>query len=69
MGTKDSPAHDPDEQKRWNEGLNALVEHLRTTDYARDARRVAAKLAEFRRDFIADPSKVLDLERYAGSSV
>lgn len=61
MGTKNVPAHSPEDQKRWNEGLGAVIKGLRTTSLGRDAGAIAAKIAEFRREFVADPTKVLNL--------
>lgn len=61
MGTKDIPTHDPGELKRWNDGLSAVVRGLRNTNIGKDADAIAARIAEFRRAFIGDPSKVLNL--------
>ena len=62
MGTKNVPAHNAEEQKRWNEGLVAVVKQLKATNLGKDAGAIAARIAEFRREFVGDPSRVLNLE-------
>lgn len=61
MGTKDVPARNPDELKKWNEGLGAVVRELRNTNLGKDADAIAARIAEFRREFVGDPTKILNL--------
>lgn len=38
-----------------------MVKQLRTTDLGKDANAIAARIAEFRRDFVGDPTKTLNL--------
>lgn len=38
-----------------------MIKELRTTNQGKDANAIAAKIAEFRREFIGDDSKVLNL--------
>lgn len=61
LGTSRIPAKGPAEEKRWKEGLGAVVKHLRTTKFGNDANAIAARIAEYRRDFVGDPSKILNL--------
>ena len=60
MGTKHIPANTPDEFKRWNEGLGQVVRELRNTNLGKDANAIAARIAQFRRDFVGDPTKILN---------
>lgn len=61
MGTMNVPAYDNLAKQRWNEGLGAVIKQLRTTNIGRDAGAIANKIAEFRREFVGDPVKVLNL--------
>ena len=61
MGTQNVPAHTENEKGRWNEGLGAVVKQLKTTDIGKDAVAIAGRIAQFRREFVGDPSKVLNL--------
>ena len=56
------PAHTPEEIRRWNEGLSVVVKQLRATNLGRDANAIAAKISEFRREFVGDPTKIINLE-------
>ncbi|KAI6884159.1 hypothetical protein KC363_g3692 [Hortaea werneckii] len=61
LGTNRTPTHNPDEERKWKEGLGTVIKQLRTTNQGKDANAIAAKIAEFRREFIGDDSKVLNL--------
>ncbi|KAI7540247.1 hypothetical protein KC331_g9279 [Hortaea werneckii] len=61
LGTNRTPTSNPDEERRWKEGLGSVIKQLRTTNQGKDANAIAAKIAEFRREFIGDDSKVLNL--------
>jgi len=61
LGTHNTPVHTPEDEKRWREGLGAVVKQLRKTDAGRDATAIAAHIVEFRRSFIGDPTRVLNL--------
>ncbi|KAK5123746.1 hypothetical protein LTR85_002382 [Meristemomyces frigidus] len=61
LGTSRMPAKGAAEEKRWKEGLGAVVKQLRTTNIGRDANAIAARIAEYRRDFLGDPTKTLNL--------
>ncbi|KAI7276717.1 hypothetical protein KC345_g6783 [Hortaea werneckii] len=61
LGTNRTPTRNPDEDRKWKEGLGSVIKQLRTTNQGRDANAIAAKIAEFRREFIGDDSKVLNL--------
>ena len=60
MGTKDIPASTPEESKRWNEGLGAVVRELKKSNN-KSADAIAARIAQYRRDFVGDPTKTLYL--------
>jgi hypothetical protein len=55
-----NPGRTEDEKIRWAEGLRALIGDLRSQGI-KDTDFVAAKLAQYRRDFFGDPSRVLNL--------
>ncbi|KAH9809838.1 putative zinc-finger domain [Teratosphaeria destructans] len=59
LGTYRSPTGNLEEEKRWKEGLTAIIKQLRNTDDGRDVEKIAAHIAAFRRSFVGDPSKVL----------
>merc|ERR1712070_1106840 len=61
LGTNRTPTRNPDEDRKWKEGLGSVIKQLRTTNQGKDANAIAAKIAEFRREFIGDDSKVLNL--------
>lgn len=61
LGTNRTPTSNPDEERKWKEGLGSVIKQLRTTNQGKDANAIAAKIAEFRREFIGDDSKVLNL--------
>ncbi|KAF2207091.1 hypothetical protein CERZMDRAFT_88849 [Cercospora zeae-maydis SCOH1-5] len=62
MGTERTPARNPEEDKRWKEGLFLLIRGLRTTDIGRDAGLIAQRIAEYRRSFVNDPTRVVLLD-------
>lgn len=61
MATTDTPARDSEEQNRWTAGLSAMIKELRETSDGKDAALIAARIAQFRRSFVGDPTKVLRL--------
>ncbi|KAK4544744.1 hypothetical protein LTR36_003993 [Oleoguttula mirabilis] len=61
LGTSRMPANGPAEEKRWKEGLGNVVKQLRSTSIGKDANAIAARIAEYRRDFLGDPTKTLNL--------
>ncbi|KAI5362534.1 putative zinc-finger domain-containing protein [Septoria linicola] len=62
MGTERTPARNPEEDQRWKEGLQNLVRELRTTNFGRDAGLIAQRIAEYRRSFVNDPTRVVLLD-------
>lgn len=62
MGTERTPARNPEEDARWKEGLQNLVRELRTTNFGRDAGLIAQRIAEYRRSFVNDPTRVVLLD-------
>ncbi len=61
MGTKNVPARTPEEHKKWKEGLAAVIKELRAGNASRDANNIAKRIAQYRRDFIGDATKVVNL--------
>jgi hypothetical protein len=61
LGTHNAPAHSPDDHKRWNEGLGTVIKQLRSANVGRDVNAIAAAIAEYRKEFVGDPTKVLNL--------
>lgn len=60
MGTVKTPARDPEQKKKWNEGLGKLISELRLDPaVGRDAGLIAQRIAEYRRTFIEDPTRVV----------
>lgn len=62
IGTRKIPAKGPEEEKKWRDGLTAVVKELRTTNRGKDVAVIAQRIAEYRRDFIGDPTKTLMLD-------
>jgi hypothetical protein len=60
MGTKNTPTRTKEEAERWNTGLQALIRTMKAADI-RDAATIAARIAEYRRQFLGDPSRVITL--------
>jgi molecular chaperone GrpE (heat shock protein) len=56
------PANDPETEKKWREGLTAVIKELRNTVQTQDVAAIAQRIAEFRREFIGDPTKTLLLK-------
>lgn len=61
MGTKNVPAHSQEELKRWKEGLAGVIRELRAGNVAKDANSIAKRIAEYRRAFIGDSTKVVNV--------
>lgn len=58
IGTEHTPARTSEDEKRWKDGLAALVKQLRANNI-KDVATIAHRIAEYRRSFVADPSRVL----------
>jgi hypothetical protein len=54
------PSNDEATRDRWREGLSTWSERLRAED-VREPELIARELVEFRREFIGDSSKILNL--------
>ena len=61
LGTDRTPTTTPEARKRWNEGLGAIVKQLRGSKEGKDANLIAARIAQYRRDFMEEPWMVLNL--------
>jgi hypothetical protein len=57
----DCPGHTEEEKSRWNNGLKAVIKSLRM-QRIQGSEEVAAKIVEFRRAFIGDSTKILNLD-------
>jgi len=55
------PGQTQEQKNAWNQGLKAVIRELRSQN-VRGAAAVAAAIVEFRRAFIGDPTRVLNLE-------
>lgn len=55
-----NPGKTEEDKVRWAAGLRALISNLRT-EGVKDTDVVAAEIAEYRRQFFNDPSRVLDI--------
>jgi hypothetical protein len=58
----DCPGQTEEEKTRWNNGLKAVIKSLRIQKI-QGSEEVAAKIVEFRRAFIGDATKVLNLDK------
>lgn len=56
------PAQTEKDVKRWNEGLKNIIIELRKHNKGKDAEAVAERIALYRREFVNDPTKVLNLQ-------
>ena len=61
LGTHNAPTHGPADQKRWNEGLGTVIKELRKANVNRDLNAIATAISAFRKEFIGDSTKVLNL--------
>ncbi|KAK3116985.1 Zinc finger C3H1 domain-containing protein [Teratosphaeriaceae sp. CCFEE 6253] len=61
LGTSNTPTPTPEARKRWNEGLATVVKQLRGTKEGKDANFIAARIAQYRREFMEEPWMVLNL--------
>ncbi|OTA27663.1 hypothetical protein BTJ68_11340 [Hortaea werneckii EXF-2000] len=43
LGTNRTPTRNPDEDRKWKEGLGSVIKQLRTTNQGKDANAIAAK--------------------------
>ncbi|GME49363.1 protein red1 [Neofusicoccum parvum] len=55
-----NPGRTPEEQEQWRVGLKQVLKGLRE-DNVRDAESVAAAITKYRREFLQDPSRVLNI--------
>ncbi|KXT06820.1 hypothetical protein AC578_7256 [Pseudocercospora eumusae] len=58
IGTERTPARTQADEKRWNDGLATLVKQLRASN-VKDVAAIAHRIAEYRRAFTEDPTRVL----------
>lgn len=59
LGTK-NPGRSDEEKTKWNEGLRDILKQLRLTN-TRDPDKVAIAISNYRRQFLADPTRVLHM--------
>jgi hypothetical protein len=59
LGTE-SPGDTAADRASWKESLRVMIGQLRSQDI-QNPQDIASKIVEFRRDFIGDPSRVLNL--------
>ena len=62
MGTGHIPAQTPEDAKKWRDGLGTVIRQLRETNRGRDVGAIAQSIADYRREFLGDPTKILSLE-------
>lgn len=60
LGTA-NPGKTHDERQRWNEGLRQVLKELRQKN-TRDPNSIAGDIVHYRRQFLNDDSRVLNLE-------
>jgi hypothetical protein len=59
LGTERMPANDPATEKKWRDGLTAVIKDLRKTPQMQDVGAIAKRIAQYRREFIGDPTRIL----------
>lgn len=62
LGTESIPAYTVEEKQKWRDGLSEVIQELRNTDMGQDAIAIASRIAEYRRQFVGDPTKILNLD-------
>lgn len=62
MGADQIPAKDPEDISKWKKGLAALITTIREQNQGRDVEAISKRIAEYRREFLGDPSKTLLLD-------
>lgn len=55
-----NPGRTPEEQEKWRADLKQVLKGLREQN-VKDAESVAAAIAKYRREFLQDPSRVLNI--------
>ena len=55
-----NPGRTPEEQEKWRVDLKQVLKGLREQN-VRDAESVAAAITKYRREFLQDPSRVLNI--------
>lgn len=61
MGTVNIPVQSAQERKAWNDGLARVIKELRDSNHAMDGTTIASRIAEFRREFLKDPTRIIML--------
>jgi hypothetical protein len=62
MGTKSAnPGRTNEDAARYNDGLKKIVQDLRSQNI-KDAETIAGRIAQFRRDFVNDPTVLVGLD-------
>lgn len=62
MGTGKLPVNSPEEETEWKAGLTNVVKDLRKRNQQQDVGAIARAIADYRRQFIGDPTKTLVLD-------
>ncbi|KAK4624591.1 NURS complex subunit red1 [Fulvia fulva] len=62
IGADRTPARTPEESQRWKNGLTAVVQSLRATNVGKDVECIATRIAEYRREFLGDPTQTILLK-------
>ncbi|CAI6340831.1 unnamed protein product [Periconia digitata] len=60
LGTA-NPGKTPDEKTQWNEGLRNVLKNLRKEN-SKDPNAIAQEIAKFRREFLKDDTRVVNLQ-------
>ena len=55
------PVQDEAGEKIWKDNLSLIIKQMRATNATRDANAIAIRIADFRREFLGDATKVLNL--------
>lgn len=62
MGADQIPAKEAEDIKKWKSGLAAMITRIREQNQGRDVEAISKRIAEYRREFLGDPSKTLLLD-------
>ncbi|GAB7328177.1 hypothetical protein MBLNU13_g00203t1 [Cladosporium sp. NU13] len=61
LGTHNAPWKTEEEKIRWSNGLSEIIKQLRDSNQGTDVNAIAARIAQYRRDFVGNPDQILNL--------
>jgi hypothetical protein len=61
LGTRNPLWKTEEERVRWSNGLSETIKQLRDSNQGTDVNAIAARIAQYRRDFVGNPDQILNL--------